>query len=353
MLPWRIMQSGKVHAAGSAATDPPGSADAIHAQDATGLHSVPGGGRGPVPEEEKPSGWQRYARIIGLVVLIGVTIWGVREFAQGDWKTVTTFWRGKLPILPLVVGFAFLDMFLEGIAWTWVMERFGIRSRDFTGACVFMSSNAGRMLPAQLGRLIRPDAMLRLGRSTVAHSLKAEAAVFYLDAVSSATLLAGLIAWKIHPLLAPVAVAACIAVALRLGHIVADRLAGTKLNLPKDFWWNWRSAVTILIESCGWVAHGIGFYYLVHDLPGNMGMWDAMFFAPGSAVLGVGTGLPGGIGATEGLLGASLKFNQVPAEHLALPVAAFRVLTFWIWIPIGWLALVATRRKAANHANGS
>jgi uncharacterized membrane protein YbhN (UPF0104 family) len=63
-------------------------------------------------------------------------------------------------------------------------------------------------------------------------------------------------------------------------------------------------------------------------------------------VLGVATGLPGGIGATEGLLGAGMRLRSVPVEHLAVAVAAFRLITFWVWIPIGWLAMGLLRRKA-------
>jgi hypothetical protein len=39
---------------------------------------------------------------------------------------------------------------------------------------------------------------------------------------------------------------------------------------------------------------------------------------------------------------------SIPAEHLALIVGAFRVLTFWIWIPVGWLALAMIRRRLSR-----
>jgi len=99
------------------------------------------------------------------------------------------------------------------------------------------------------------------------------------------------------------------------------------------------------VQMAGWVAHGLALFVVVAGLPGAMTLWDALFFAPGAAVLGTGTGLPGGIGATEGLLGASLRFRAVPVEHLAIVVAAFRLITFWAWIPIGWLALLVLRRN--------
>jgi uncharacterized protein (TIRG00374 family) len=100
----------------------------------------------------------------------------------------------------------------------------------------------------------------------------------------------------------------------------------------------------ILIMMIGWIAHGLALYVVVKDLPGEMSLWDSLFFGPGTAVLGVATGLPGGIGATEGLLGATLKVRSVPVEHLAIAIAAFRLITFWIWIPIGWIAIAILRK---------
>ena len=67
--------------------------------------------------------------------------------------------------------------------------------------------------------------------------------------------------------------------------------------------------------------------------------------APGSAVIGLASGLPGGLGLTEGLLGASLGFSGVPEAHHALGVATFRLITFWLLLPIGWFALMWAGRQ--------
>jgi uncharacterized membrane protein YbhN (UPF0104 family) len=122
-------------------------------------------------------------------------------------------------------------------------------------------------------------------------------------------------------------------------------LAHTHLTIEKGFWWTRSTIAIILVNLTGWIAHGLALFVVVAGLPGAMTLWDALIFAPGSAVLGTSTGLPGGIGATEGILGASLRFRSVPVEHLALAVAAFRLITFWIWIPIGWLTLLALKRQ--------
>ncbi len=308
------------------------------------------------PEDVRPgdadrlsqSPWHRRARWLGYVILAVVTLYGIREFSQGDWQTIASYWANELPWVPLIVAFFVLDLLFEGIAWVWVYERFGIRALDRLGVGVYLSGNAGLLMPAQLGRLIRPDTMVRVGRARMSTCLKAEGAVFVLDSLSVLALLAGLVAWKVHPALGLAAGFGTVAVVLYLGHHVADRLVGTKLHVPHRFWWSKSSFAIVAIEMTGWVMHGIAFYVLVADLPGVLTVWDALFYAPGSAVLGVVTGLPGGVGVTEGLLGTALRFNEVPAEHLALVVGAFRIITFWLRLPIGWLALARVKRTAAR-----
>jgi len=298
------------------------------------------------------TGWGRYARIVGFAVLAGATLYGLRELWTGDWREVGAYWRAHLIVVPLILGFAALDILLEGVAWVWVYERFGLRARDWTGVRVYISASAGKLLPAQLGRLIRPDAMVRLGRGTARECLKAEGIVFVLDSISVLSLLAGLVAYRIHPALSVPAAVLVVTVSLFVGDRVARLLAGTRFDLPADFWWNRRTFATATVQLAGWVMHGLAFYALVVGLPGSTGLWDALVVAPASAVLGVATGLPGGIGATEGVLGFSLNYRGVPVEHLAIAVTGFRVFTFWLWVLIGWIVLIGLRRETPRVPRG-
>jgi uncharacterized membrane protein YbhN (UPF0104 family) len=295
------------------------------------------------------SGWQRWARLVGLAILVVVSIHGVRQFLAGDAAAVTELWSRKVSLLPAVLAFAVLDICLETAGWMWILHRLGLKTLDLTGAAACVSGKAGLLLPAQLGRLIRPDIMVRLGRGTLGENLKAEGAVFVLDAVSVVALFAGLVGFRFHPALGPLASATVITVALFLGNRLAAILAGTRLGFPASFWWSWQAFAIVVVEAAGWVCHGIAFFILASDLPGDLGLWDALFLAPGSAVIGLASGLPGGLGATEALLGASLGISGVPQAHHALGVAAFRVITFWLWIPIGWSCLVYAGRQARRR----
>lgn len=294
--------------------------------------------------------WMKHARSWALVLLAAVTIYGVYQFITGDWEAAAGFWSGKLSVIPLVVALAVLDVVLESVGWMWVYERLGMRAFDSGGVLAYLAGRAGLLLPVQLGRLIRPDAMLRLERGGLRRCLKAEAVAFLLDSTSVVALLAALLAYTISPLAAPLAALAVIIVLLFLGDQLTNYLTGTRLELPPAFWWRWSTLAIIVVEMAGWAAHGIALFLVISGLPGEARLWDALFYGPASSVLGVATGLPGGIGATEGFLGASMRIMSIPSEHLVLAVGAFRLITFWLWLPIGWVALGMLRRRVARLA---
>jgi len=295
--------------------------------------------------------YAEHTRGLALLLLLAVTAAGVYSFATGDWTTVMTYWRENWILLPLLLLFSIIDVALEAIAWMWLYTQRRMKAFDAGGALAYMAGRAGLLMPAQLGRLIRPDAMVRLGRGSYSDCLKAESLLFVLDGFSVLTLLLALFTWRLGGWLAIPAGLMTVALLLFVGDRVANPIAHTRLGIEKGFWWRGSTIAVVAINMIGWLAHGAALYVVVAGLPGNMTLWDALTFGPASAVLGTSTALPGGIGVTEGLLGASLRYREVPTEHLAVAVAAFRLITFWIWIPIGWLAWLALRRETgARHA---
>ena len=194
------------------------------------------------------------------MLLAVVTLYGVYRFMIGDWTDVIAYWRGHLAIIPMLAAISVIDVALEGIAWMWVYHRFQIRSFDKGGSATFLAGRAGLLLPAQLGRLIRPDAMVKLKRATLGDCLKAEAVVFILDTISVASLLAGLLVYRAYPAATPFAVAAVIAVSVYLGNRIGRMLTHTRMKLPAAFWWAWPTMAIILVDMTGWIAHGVALH---------------------------------------------------------------------------------------------
>jgi uncharacterized membrane protein YbhN (UPF0104 family) len=233
----------------------------------------------------------------------------------------------------------------------WICSRFGMGMWDRTGTAVFLAAHAGQLLPLHLGRLVRPDAVVRLGRGSLGTCLKAEVVVVFLDVAACATVVIGLAACLLHPLVGGLC-ALLVPLVLLLS---ADRLAAlfseTRIALPPAFWRQWRTVAVLGLHVAGWLFNGLALYLVLLDLPGNVRLSEALFAAPFSASLGASTGLPGGIGAIEGLLGISLKTLDVPTMHLALAVAAYRLVNFWVWLPIGWTALILANRRARQRGH--
>lgn len=289
----------------------------------------------------------RYTRLIALAILAAATLYGIRELTTGDLGAVAATWRGSPRILSLALLFSALDVTLEGCAWMWVYARLGVPIRTRSGVAAYLTGRAGLLLPAQLGRLIRPDSVASLGKAPLPTCLKAEAAAFVFDAASVATLLAGLVALRIHPLGALAVLLGAAASVAGLGAWITGRLLHRSLRFPPGFWWSWQTGAIVLVQMGGWIAYGMALWTMVRGLPSDLSLWDVMFYSSGASALGASTGLPGGIGATEVLLGISLRFEELGADQMVMIIAAFRVVTLWIWIPIGWLALAYVRRPAA------
>jgi hypothetical protein len=292
--------------------------------------------------------WTLHRSRTAAFALLGVvTAYGIYQFAGGEWRVALESWRGRLNVLPVVLALAALDVGLEAFAAMWVYERFGIRAFDIRGALASLAIRAGLLLPAQLNRLIRPDGFVRLGRGEMTRCLEAEGATFVLDTLSVLSLIAGLAAWRWSPIAGPTAFLAVAMAGLATGRFASGWLEGTRFALPADFWWRGSTLGIVAVEAGCWLAHGAAFWVLVRGLPGGVGAVEAILGSAVASVLGAVSGAPGGVGVVDGVLGASLHWMEVPAAHMALAVLGFRLASFWLWIPIGWIALVLTRRGGA------
>jgi uncharacterized protein (TIRG00374 family) len=70
----------------------------------------------------------------------------------------------------------------------------------------------------------------------------------------------------------------------------------------------------------------------------------AVVYLAGNAV-GSAAPTPGGIGGVEAVLAAGLTAIGVPAHEAIPAVLLFRVATFWLPIPAGWVAYMLLRRR--------
>ncbi len=294
---------------------------------------------------------KQHGRMMGFVILGVMTAYGVYHLAFGtpNLAEVIARWQtmGFWVLVALIL--AAIDCALEAVCWMWLYARFRMPVRDGVGLGVYLAGHAGLFIPAQMGRLIRPDAMARLGRGRLSDGIKAEAVLLFFDTTAALVLVSALAFLWIQPLAIPVVALGVSVFMLFLADRVASLLSGTRLSLPSNFWLTPQTFVILGLMIVGWMLNGLALYALVWDLAEGISAFEVIFFGSISRLAGSGTGLPGGIGVTEGLLGISLGILEIPFEHLILAVVAYRILTFWLLLPIGWMALIFVNSRFSRQ----
>ncbi len=297
---------------------------------------------------------KRHRLAIALALLAFTAVAGLYGLFSADWRVALRFWSGRGWVLCAVFGLHTVNMMADGFLWLWLLAGFGIRPGFVRGALIYFSGFAGQLVPAQLGRLVRPEELARLGHGRFMEAAKAEGMFIVMMAVSSVALLSALLAglwrsWAAVP--AALAVTVCFLCFAALGLKVVPRLSR---YLPDGYFVRPSTVAIACLSGAGWVASGLGLYLILREIVPDVPLWQALAITPSGSLVGAASGMPGGLGAVEGYLGVTFHAMRVPPEHLALAVGALRLITFWIWIPVGWAALaVLGRLPAAGDSSGA
>ena len=105
----------------------------------------------------------KYRKIITILLLLLLTVAGGRSWLSELRDAGPAFWRERLSILISVALLQSCDIFLDGFIWWYLLRAAGIRVPAGKTVLLFLSGYAGLLAPVQLGRLIRPIELKRLG----------------------------------------------------------------------------------------------------------------------------------------------------------------------------------------------
>ncbi len=280
----------------------------------------------------------KYRKIIIILLLLLLTVAGGRSWLSELRDAGPAFWRERLSILISVALLQSCDIFLDGFIWWYLLRAAGIRVPAGKTVLLFLSGYAGLLAPVQLGRLIRPIELKRLGNVPLGAGVLVEILLLGFSAVAGVVVLCGALLW---PRLGWGAVAAAL---LALGcaawvcrfTVLPDILTGLKGVIK---WHHPALAAAVFLTPIGWLINGLSLWLVSGPRGSGVPLWELFAVAPSNMIVGALSGMPGGIGAVEAWLGGMLSLLGNNAATLVNEVLLFRLMTFWIWIPIGWLAL--------------
>lgn len=298
-----------------------------------------------------------HARKTGFVLLSIVTAFYFYQFIQEDWRPALETWYGRKGLLMLALLVNATGILMSLGAWLLVYLQFGMRPTTRLGLAIHFTVYAAQVIPLQLGRLVRCDAIRLAGLGELRASVRAEASLFYLELVSLLALLGGLAVYLGLPILGltdrslNIALGLAAYIVLTCGALAAANLGAnvlsdnTRFTYPPGFWLRPSVLGAFALRTGDWCCAALVLYVLTWGLPGELGLPRIMSSALLSTLVGSSTGLPGGMGATEGVLGWLLGRMQLPMAYLVISIGAYRLITFWAQVPVGWAALVWVNRR--------
>jgi uncharacterized protein (TIRG00374 family) len=95
------------------------------------------------------------------------------------------------------------------------------------------------------------------------------------------------------------------------------------------------------------VAYIAALWFAVYAFNGRIGLAAAAVVYLTSAAIGSVAPTPGGLGAVELALSTGLAAAGMAGTAAVSAVLLFRIATFWLPVPLGWLALQGLRRRNA------
>lgn len=293
--------------------------------------------------------WVSRVRTVFLFLIAGITCYGVYVFFSSDWKEVTVYWWNRKELLLVCFLLSACDVTTDGIIWTNVLRQHNIRLGVHRGLLLFLSGYAAYLMPVQLGRFFRATELSRIYGVPMKTSITTEITLLcFIVASNISIFFSALISRWFLPagLLLPFVM---IPVMLMVAQGVYNWIPRLLLDIPTGYWIKPFTMFLCLLSSLGWIINGILLFLFFRDITEGLHLYQTIMVATANLFVGASSGLPGGMGITETFIGSALYWLSAPPEHLVIAVVAFRIATFWVWIPIGWIALVLNGRVYGPH----
>ncbi len=286
------------------------------------------------------SRWAGRIRIGVLVIFAVLTGYGLYMLVTGDWQKIAGFWLTRRRLLLAGFVLATLDVSMDGLVWNGILRQYGIRLGPARGLLLFLSGYAGHFMPVQMGRFFRATEVSRLYGMPLAAATKVEITLLAFISITSAAVFCAAFLWPWLAVLSFAVPVALTALALLALGIVFRWTPKLSLQLPEDYLRRPSTLVLCLLTGIGWLINGFILYLIFQEVTETLEIHHAIMIMTSNLFIGVASGLPGGLGITESYIGGMMYWLSTPPGHLVIAVAAFRILTFWVWIPIGWVALL-------------
>jgi uncharacterized membrane protein YbhN (UPF0104 family) len=312
-------------------------------------------------------------RFVGSILLAAAVTWCLIALRK-DVSSVSfvTLWH-SWDVLIGVGGLSLLNYMLRVLRWQLYLRKMGYQLPTTFVSLTYVAGFALSLTPAKVGELARARYYLPWGMS--ACDLGAAWMVERLMDLIGALLLASLVSAAFPGARRLVLITASIS-AVCLIMLGALRWRAINIWLGNSGWSpkvskmigrvtkTLASAATLLrvgplsygfsLGFIAWLAEGIGLSFLGSMFaPWHLNVLVAVGIFAIAEIAGALSFVPGGLGTTEAAMSAMLVMQRYSITHAVLMSLAYRFLTLWLAVVLGWAAIVELRRRehgiSASH----
>lgn len=319
-----------------------------------------------------PQGMAKKALI---VAVFGIATYGAILFYADADVFAAHAARYTLPVLALATAVSCVNFVFRFVRWHYYLRLLSVSLPLVDSALIFLSGFTMSISPGKMGEVLKAvmvrDATGVPVRHTapivIAERLTDVAALFLLGGVglgvshgkpvyaalaAGSVVLIGMIGGSTRLATGCVVLATTPQFLRRLRQPLLDMVASLRAMVAP-----WPYVVGTVLSVVGWAAHGFCLYVVAFDFDElSVSVADSMLAYSAPLLAGTLAMIPGGLGLTEASMVGVIKAAGGPHATVAAATAIalmVRMVTFWLAIAIGGVALVAWRARRANASSVS
>lgn len=283
-------------------------------------------------------------------------------------QTVTVLSSFPLVVFFLMLLSALMNYLIRFIKWEYFIRKIGVRIPLKISSLCFLSGFSMTLTPAKSGELIKPWLLTRFGFSSgntapvvLIERITDLMGMLVLLVISAAFMGIGTI---------PVLILFIIVLFL----ILSVQYTGFSSWIRNKLFKSYRMKgylplfdqllhstqlisgpaplfITILLSSLSWIFECFCLYIALKGLGYSINILSSVFIFAISTLAGLLVMIPGGLGATEGMMTVLLSTEGIPLDAAVTATLLTRVATLWFAVGIGMLALFIFNIRYPNDMN--
>ncbi len=278
--------------------------------------------------------------IFGFILLIIVTCFGVYQIREENLADIKNLIINRWGLFLFACALRLLDWMLDYYLWRCMLKKYSTNVPVIKSVWIYLTAGAGIVLPVQLGRALRGYVITKTTDVSLSKAMSLE--FLFLLCVFEGAFLVTIISLGFYAdtLLLPIIFSLLSLIMFPFVlRVLKPLLLKFKILLNDDLIHPLFLMTFCVGCSIGWAINGFIFYLLLGGRKSGIYLSQAEIIVLGNLLLAICSGIPGGIGIVETTMSISLHWLQVQLPEIILVIGLFRIITFWIWIPVGWLAL--------------